>query len=691
MDSLHRHICPRNCYDTCSIISTTRNGRLVAIEGDPEHSYTRGKLCPKAMDEIHKVYHTQRVKYPMRQRKRFSGQWERITWDEALNTIAQQILTIKEKYGTTLPIALNKYSGNFGIMRNAWEGLLKGIGPTTRAIGSPCWSAGMDAQHFDFGVFFCSDPLEMEKAKLIWLWGVNPAWNAVHQMPIIFRAMEKGAKVVSFDTHLSATAARAHEFVQVNPGTDGLLALGMCKIIAEKGFLDPELSQYSLGHEEFLSYLNEEVDLRKCSQITGVSIKTMTELALEYSTTKPACIWAGFGLQRYSNGGQNLRAIDALGALTGNIGRPGGGVQYGHMETWSFAGPLAPQNYHHSLDCKVDINQFAPQGLKMDPPLKMLLVACRNPIQQEGKQREWQKLIDQLDLIVVSDLFHTRTSLAADLFLPVTTHYEHWDINASYWHYYVGINEPAIKPVGEARSDLQIAWDLSRVLNELDPGSSAFPTSGSEKEWVLGAVGEDLCQILELRSPQELLDGPKRANFPSTSWQEKIFRTPSGKYEFYSEKAQEYGHDPLPKFKPPYSPPEDTPLRLLTPHHISGLNSQIYPSDTDVYPLFTEEIKANYYVAHIHPQTAMAYNVKSREQVALWNKGGSLTAAVQWDESVALDTVVIYQENRANIKVPHLNLLNSGNLTDMGPCSTGAYGLALNETFVGMRKMEGRS
>lgn len=691
MDSLHRHICPRNCYDTCSIISTTRNGRLVSIEGDPNHSYTRGKLCPKAMDEIHKVYHTQRVKYPMRQRKRFSGQWERISWDEALGSIAQHILTIKENYGSTLPIALNKYSGNFGVMHNAWEALFKGLGPTTRAIGSPCWSAGMDAQAFDFGVFLCSDPLDMEEAKLIWLWGVNPAWNAVHQMPIIFRAMEKGAKVVCFDTHFSATAARAHEFVRVNPGTDGLLALGIGKILVEKGLINPELFQYSLGHEEFVTYLKKEIDLRKCSQITGVSIKAMTDLALEYGSIKPACIWAGFGLQRYTNGGQNLRAIDALGALTGNIGQTGGGVQYGHMGTWSFAGPLAPENYHHPMDRKVDINQFSPLALEMDLPLKMLFIACRNPLQQEGNQREWQKLMDNLDLIVVSDIFHTRSSMGADLFLPVTTHYEHWDLNSSYWHYYVGINEQAIKPVGEARSDLQIAWDLSRVLNQLAPGSSAFPTSGSEKEWVFEAAGEDLCQLLGITNPEELLIGPKRATFPSTSWQKRKFQTPSGKYEFYSIKAQNYGHDPLPIYKPSCSPPEDTPLRLLTPHHLTGLNSQIYPSDEHVYPLFTYESKANDHVAHIHPQTAEVFGVKNREQVILWNKGGSLTAVIQWDESVALQTVIIYQENRASLKVPHINILNSGSLTDMGICSTGAYGLALNETFVGMRKTEGRS
>lgn len=699
MDSLHHHICPRNCYDSCSIVSTICNGRLVSIEGNPTHSYTRGKLCAKVMDEIHKVYSPQRVKYPLRQRKRFSGQWERISWDEALTTISQKILMIKQKYGTTLPIAHNKYSGNFGILHNALEALMTGLGPTTRAVGSPCWSAGVEAQVFDFGAFFCSDPLDMEQAKLIWIWGANPAWNAAHQMPIIFRAMDRGAKVVCFDTHFSATAARAHQFVRVNPGTDGLLALAIAKIIVDRKLLDPDLPKYSLGHEKFIDYLNTEIDLEECSEVTGVPLNIVKELALEYGATKPACIWVGFGLQRYANGGQNLRAIDALGALSGNIGRPGGGVQYGQMETWRFSGPLSPSQLGNPQDRKLDINQFSRQALKSDPPVKMLWIANRNPLQQDGNQQEWQKLVDALELIVVSDLFHSRSSAAADIFLPVTTHYEHWDLHSSYWHYYVGINEPAIEPVGEARSDLQIAWDLSKRLNQLSPGCSVFPTSGTEKEAVLQALGPEMLKLLSIGSPEELLKGPLKVNFPTTAWLERKFQTPSGKYEFYSERAKEHDLPALPVYRPPRKPPLETPLRLLTPHHFSGLNSQAYPfnaeggnssgyssgthgSDYDSIPKYSPQLKAR-----LSPKTAGVYSLKNGDAAVLWNRGGALPVILQMDESIATDVVIVYQENFSNLKSPHINQLNLGALTDMGEYATGAYGLALNDIFVGIRKI----
>lgn len=673
MEALHHHICPRNCYDTCSIISTTRKGNLVSIEGNPAQEYTRGKLCAKAMEDVNRVYSPQRIKHPMRQRSRFSGQWERISWEEALQVISEQILSIKQKYGTTLPIAINKYSGNFGILHNALEAFMTGLGPTTRAAGSPCWSAGVDAQSFDFGTFFCSDPLDMEKSNLIWVWGANPAWNAVHQMPILFRAMDRGTKVVCFDTHFSSTAARCHQYIQVNPGTDGLLALGLAKVLLEHKLIDPELAQYTLGLEEYTDYLNREISLEQCSEVTGVPVNTIIELALEYGKAQPACIWAGFGLQRYANGGQTLRSIDALGALAGHIGQPGGGVQYGHFETWRFSGPLSKR--FHDDDRNLNINQFPSEALNSQTPVKMLWVAGRNPLQQDGNLKEWMRLIDTLDLIIVSDLFHTRSSAAADIFLPVTSHYEHWDINSSYWHYYVGVNEPAIAPVGEARSDLQIAWDLSKRLNQLSPGCCAFPISGSEKESVLKELGPEMLSILEVKTPEELLKGPLRVKFSATAWKEREFRTPSGKYEFYSETARAQGLPALPIYKPPCTPPLETPLRLLTPHHSSGINSQLYS------PEGGSVVKA-----HISTQTASAYTIKNEDRAILWNRSGSLPVTLEIDSGIPPGLVIVYQKNSSALKSPHPNLLNPGTLTDMGAYATGARGMALNETFVSLKK-----
>ena len=683
MAETHHHICPRNCYDTCSIISHVQNGKLVSVEGDPSHEYTHGRLCSKAQDDVQKVYSPQRVRYPMRQRERFNGDWERISWDEAFDHIAHTILRLKKKYDSTLPIALNKYSGNLGALHNAMEGLLSGLGPTTRAIGSPCWSAGIDAQIFDFGAFACSDPIDMKNAKLIWIWGGNPVWTAIHQMPIIYQAIDNGAKLVCFDTHFTASAARAHRFIQVEPGMDGLLALAMAKIIVDAGLTDPALEEYSLGSKEFLAYIQSEIDVEKAAQMTGVPVKTMEELALEYGRTHPACIWVGFGLQRYTNGGQTLRAIDALGALTGHIGEKGGGVQYGQFATWCFSEKLqnphitesATNSGNMTTDRLLSINNFAEEALKCEtPPVKLLWFAGRNPLSQDAEQSQWLRLIKQLDLIIINDLFFSKSSEAADLFLPVTTHYEHWDLHASYWHHWIGVNEPAIQPVGETKSDLQIAWGISARLNQLRKGSCSFPTSGSEKETLLGEIGDKMMTLLDLKDREELLNQPVHAHLPQTVWSDHHFATPSGKYEFYSQKAEKSGFSPLPVFTPPLLPPPHTPLRLLTPHHSSTLNSQSY-SGTD----------ADDYIVHLSAASASRYDLTPGSKAIVYNDLGQIEAVVSVNPSLPNDTLVIYQESLPLHK-PRINDLLSARLTDMGRCYTGAAGLAFNETFVNIKR-----
>ncbi|WP_407313943.1 molybdopterin-dependent oxidoreductase [Desulfosporosinus sp. SB140] len=681
MSQKHYHVCPRNCYDTCSMISTTANGILVSVDGNPNHDYTKGKLCPKAMQDIKKVYSPSRIRYPMRQKHRFSGDWERITWDEGLQIIAQSILDIKERYKSTLPLALNKYSGNFGALHNAMEWLFSGIGPTTRAVGSPCWSAGVDAQAFDFGRFVCSDPQDMGKASLIWLWGVNPAWTAIHQMPIIFDAIERGATVVCFDTHLSATAARSHRFIHVKPGTDGLLALGMCKVLLKENLIDPKIKDYSVGYNEFIAYVNAEIDLFEVAKTTGVKAETIQDLAIKYGQTHPACIWVGFGLQRYTNGGQTLRAIDALGALAGHIGEEGGGVNYGHFETWQFSDAQTTLGQNSYPDRWLNMNRFAAEALACtDPPIHMLWLSGRNPLSQDSDLRLWYKLFQQLDLIVVNDLFLTTSAEAADIFLPATTHYEHWDLNSSYWHYWVGVNEPAISPIGETRSDLEIAWNMSAKLNELQPGSCSFPTYGSEKETMLRQLSPALLRQLGLTKPEEILSHPAKANLSPTAWIDRKFATPSGRFEFLSASAAAAGFPSLPSYLPPQQPPGDAPLRLLTPHHTSMINSQSYLNNDQ--PPDCHELRLN-------PKLAQDYELKEGDLAEIFNESGILQVRVLYDPMIPMDVVIIYRGEIQQQSL-HLNGLFKSNTTDMGAVTTGAPGFALNETFVNLKKFVNR-
>ena len=189
--------CPRNCYDTCSILSTVEDGVLKRVEGDKANTYTRGRLCAKGFSYTRSVYSPDRIKYPMRQSKRGGGRWERISWPDAFDIIAKKILAIKKEYGNTLPICLDKYSGNFNLLNYCVEGMMSSIGHTTRATGTPCWPAGIDAQTFDFGTIWNNDPEDMVNSKYMIIWGANPSWCSVHSMHLVMEAKKPPIKILS--------------------------------------------------------------------------------------------------------------------------------------------------------------------------------------------------------------------------------------------------------------------------------------------------------------------------------------------------------------------------------------------------------------------------------------------------------------------------------------------------------------
>ena len=338
---IFRNACPRNCYDTCSIVTYVKDGAVQFVEGAPESTFTDGGLCVKGNSYWNTTsYSPDRVKYPMVQESRGSGNWKRISWDEALDRIAKKILEINDKDGSLLGLALSKYSGNFGITNYGVEGMMSSLGYTTRFVGTPCWPAGIDAQNYDMGNMWCNDPEDFAKSKYIILWGVNPAWCSVHTMKYLFDAQDKGAKILAIDPVFTQTSAKADEYWQVKTGEDGALALGMARHLLDKNMVDREfVNNHSVGFNEFEEYLKSEITVEWAAEKSGIPAAVIASAAEEFATAKPATIWIGYGLQRHVNGGVTVRSIDALVAMTGNVGKEGGGARYGHLQTWGF-------NYH---------------------------------------------------------------------------------------------------------------------------------------------------------------------------------------------------------------------------------------------------------------------------------------------------------------------------------------------------------
>ncbi|MBJ8738777.1 molybdopterin-dependent oxidoreductase [Citrobacter sp. FDAARGOS_156] len=694
---IYRNACPRNCYDTCSLKTWVKDDVITFVEGAPESTFTHGTPCVKGLSYPRRVYSPDRIKYPMVQDVRGSGNWRRISWDEAMQRIATKMLEIKKKDGSMLGLAMTKYSGKFGVLNYAVEGMMSSLGYTTRFAGTPCWPAGIDAQNYDMGDMWCNDPEDFVKAKYIIIWGANPAWCSMHTMKYIYQAREKGAKVVVIDPLLTQTAAKADLYLRVRPGSDGSLALGMARHLVDKGLVDQDfVNKYSHGYPEFEAYLRNSVTVEWASEICGLSADVIRQLAEEFTAVNPATVWIGYGMQRHVNGGANVRAIDAFVAMTGNIGIEGGGARYGHLHTWGFnynamlqkppvgsigmpgaAGTTSEFGSSGEVaqysDRSLNINQTAKGILEAnEPPVRMLWVACKNPFAQDFDRSKMEKAFEKLEMVVCADQFFNETVQHADIVLPVTTAFEEWNVDASYWHYWLSINQPAIKPMYEAKCDLEIAVLLSRTINKLEPGSCTFPQEFDHKRWLDQEFNDGMAKMFGISSWDDLLEGPKKAILPSSAaWYDRKFKTPSGKFEFKSELCEKNGHTALPEYKPEAK--STLPFHLFTPHVQFGIHSQFI--NLDWMQVFYPEP-----FVYMHPISAEKRGIAENDLVKVFNTVGEVELRAKVTANVPEDFLVMYEAWFPKRKYNVQNVV-ADTPADMGLMKTGAPGAAIHSQF----------
>ncbi|ECJ1264997.1 molybdopterin-dependent oxidoreductase, partial [Salmonella enterica] len=522
---------------------------------------------------------------------------------------------------------------------------------------------------------------------------------SMHSMKYIYQAREKGAKVVVIDPLLSQTAAKADLYLRVRPGSDGALALGMARHLVDKGLVDQDfVNNDAHGYPEFEAYLRNHVTVEWASEICGLSADVIRQLAEEFTVVKPATVWIGYGMQRHVNGGANVRAIDAFVAMSGNIGVEGGGARYGHLHTWGFNynamlqkppvgaigipgaagttsefGAAAGSDAVQYSDRSLNINQTA-QGIleANDPPVRMLWVACKNPFAQDFDRSKMKKAFEKLEMVVCADQFFNETVQHADIVLPVTTAFEEWNVDASYWHYWLSINQPAIKPMYEAKCDLEIATMLSRTINKMAPGSCTFPQEFDHKRWLDQEFNDGMAKMFGISSWDDLLDGPKKAILPSSAaWYDRKFKTPSGKYEFKSELAEKNGHTALPEYKPEAE--SKLPFHLFTPHVQFGLHSQFI--NLDWMQVFYPEP-----FVYIHPSSAKKKGISENDLVKVFNGTGEVELRAKVTTNVPEDFLVMYE---AWFPKRQYNVQNvvADTPADMGLMKTGAPGAAIHSQF----------
>ncbi|HBE7901472.1 molybdopterin-dependent oxidoreductase [Clostridioides difficile] len=356
------HGCTLDCHDCCKFNVYTKGNNVVKIEGDKNHPYTKGFICKKGMAHLDRLNHKDRIKTPM---LKVDGVWKEISFDKAIEIMAEKLTYYKEKYTSKSVMHYDQY-GSGSVLKYIGDIFFNFYGGVSRHKGGPCWSAGMHAQKYDFGVAKSHAIEDMLNSKSIFVWGKNPAYTTIHTMQIIKKAKEKGIKIVVIDPIYTKTAQIADKYVQVNPGTDGALAIAMAKIIVEDKLYDEEyINSYVIGFEEYKKYLSS-LELSFLIDECGVKENDIRELVDLY-TNKYSSINVGYGLQKYKNGGNTIRAIDALGAITGQIGFSGGGVNYANKVYPSVinSDPYNSKSYGEDREFYVsNISKFIEESLK---------------------------------------------------------------------------------------------------------------------------------------------------------------------------------------------------------------------------------------------------------------------------------------------------------------------------------------
>ncbi|MCD6289812.1 MAG: molybdopterin oxidoreductase family protein [Anaerolineae bacterium] len=631
-----RGVCPHDCPDTCAWIVTVdrTTGRAIRLRGAEDHPITRGFLCTKVNHYLERTYHPERLLHPLRRTgAKGKGRFERITWDEALDEIAQRLKEIIERYGAEAILPYS-YTGTMGVVQGQSmdRRFFHRLG-ATRLLRTICSDAGFTGLIYTLGAARGTPPEAFAHARYIILWGANLLTTNVHLWPFVREAQKNGAKVVCIDPVRTRTARASDWWLPILPGTDGALALAMMHVIFREGLEDREfIEEHCFGGDQLRERVMEWSPERAAA-ITGLAPDAITRLAREYATTRPAVIRINYGLQRHAGGGMAVRNIACLPALVGAWRDVGGGL----LLSTSGAFPLNDQKLE-----RPDLRPRDTRAVNMvelgrilnemdDPPIKALVVYNSNPAAVAPDQAAVHKGLSREDLFtVVLEHFQTDTADYADIVLPATTQLEHWDLVKPYGHYYLALNHPAIAPLGESKPNSEIFRLLAQRMGFDDP---CF--QDDDLTIIRQALESDAPELAGVTLERLQEHGFVRLNLPELyrPFANGHFPTPSGKCELYSERMAQDGYDPLPTYTPPnwekssYPKGGDGELLLVSPSAHYFLNS----SFANVERLLRREGEP---VLWIHPDDAARRDVKDGQMVRVWNERGDFLARARVTEDV---------------------------------------------------------
>lgn len=676
-----RSVCPHDCPDTCSLVLTVQDGKAVALRGNAEHAFTRGFLCNKVNHYLERVYHPERLLYPLRRRgPKGSGQFERISWDEALDLIVGRCREIAGSADGPQAILPYSYAGTMGQLQGGSLDRrffhLLGASLLDRTI---CSAAGMVGCDVTLGTRAMMDPETVVRSRYILNWGSNTSVTNMHLWALMHQARKQGARIVTIDPHRSKTAQRSDWWLPIRPGTDAALALGIMHILWRDGLQDGDyLDRYCLGTELLRQRALTEYPPDKVSAITGIPVADIERLAREYGTIRPSLIRLNYGLQRHGGGGMAVRTITCLPAIIGSWREVGGGALLSTSAMYPFAASSRLQRPDLIRPGTRTINMVqlaeALHGQLPGPPVRLLFVYNSNPAAVCPDHNRVIQGLKREDLFtVVHDQFLTDTAELADVVLPATTQLEHFDIHGSYGHFDVQVNEPAIAPLGEAKCNTEVFRLLARRLGmpaELFEASDEQLAEEALQPRPWPGVYPPKQAFEGITVPRLRREGPLRLNVPKdyAPFAQGGFGTPSGKCEFYSERLAAEGLDPLPTYAPPHEDPQTRPelaakypLQLITPPSPAFLNSTFVNVDA-------LRKSAGEPSVEIHPEDAARRGIAEGQLVRVFNDRGSYQARARVGPNIKQGVVATlglwwrrYKEDGVNC-----NVLTSTGLTDLG-------------------------
>lgn len=660
------HGCTLDCADCCKFNVYVKNDDIIKIEGDKEHPYTKGFICKKGLAHLKRLNHSKRIYKPL---IKINDKWKEIEFDEAINIMVKKLSYYKSKFGSKSILYYEQY-GNGTVLKSIGEKFFNFYGGVSLSKGGPCWSAGIAAQKLDFGDSRSHSLEDMLNSKNIFVWGKNPANTTIHTMQMIKMAKEKGSKIIVIDPIETATAKLADKYIKIKANGDKALALAMAQIIIKNKLYDEKyIKLYVNGFEEYKSYILS-LNIKDLSKECGVEISTIEELVKLYCQ-KYSTILLGFGMQKYKNGGMTIRLIDALGAITGQIGFSGGGVNYANkvypkiLNTDPYDSEKFSSNrYYHTNEISefiekcnlgntyykndIFINHEDNKGdYELNIPIKMAIITKSNLLNQLANINNLKRALSKVEFKVCFDMFITDTVKECDLFIPVTSQLESEDLLfSSMMNPYLVYNEKILEPQEKLMDEYYFFMEVAKRLK-----MSNYPIV-TKKEYL-----EKVIYPLKNINSDISLEYLKNNYFTlhkDVAWSDKNFVNESGKFEIIN--CEEIKKFEANKYK------DISKLRLLTNHERDSLSSQHFMDDDGIA------------IAYINEKEAKRFNINNNEIIYLKSENGQIKVKINIDKSIGDNIVMMFVgwwERHGNP-----NFLTNSGISDIGGQIT------YNETFV---------